>query len=204
MHRLKHIQQIEISFRRIQISQSFIDIVIGRLRSDDIYNQLSVYPLPKHRSTALATQASMLYICLFFSTDILHSRTSIMREIVDKYFPDNWIVSMYMGFTVNLIESWENFKAARVALNNTLDSGNVKSISGLYCANIPELHKTTIRLLKEGTLTSDNLLSNINNIINVLRDCNVAVRWLMLHTVVGKMDKNKKCKQVQFLYTLIC
>ena len=180
------------------MSQSFIDIVIGRLRSDDIYNQLSVYPLPKHRSTALATQASMLYICLFFSTDILHNRTSIMREIVDKYFPDNWVVSMYMGFTVNLIESWENFKAARVALNNTLDGGNVKSVSNIYCMSISELHKTTTRILKEGTLTSENLLSNINNIINVLRDCNVAVRWLMLHTVIGKMEKNKKCKQVEF------
>jgi len=72
-------------------------MVIGRLRSDDIYSQVPVYSLPKHRSTALATQASMLYVCLFFSVGILHSETAIMREIVDKFFPDNWVISVYMG-----------------------------------------------------------------------------------------------------------
>lgn len=108
-------------------------MVIGRLRSDDIYNQVesdgwaalltsvcplcrefnfallqmfnvfrdlkaefpllqvSAYPLPEHRSTALANQAAMLYVCLFFSPSILHTQQAKMREIVDKYFPDNWV-----------------------------------------------------------------------------------------------------------------
>lgn len=87
----------EIICRRIPIHSTYVEMVIGRLRSDDIYSQITVYPLPKHRSTALATQASMLYICLYFSCSILHSQTAIMREIVDKYFPDNWVVSIYMG-----------------------------------------------------------------------------------------------------------
>jgi len=68
-------------------------MVIGRLRSDDIYNQVSAYPLPEHRSTALATQASMLYVILYFAPDILHVQHAKMREIVDKHFPDNWVSS---------------------------------------------------------------------------------------------------------------
>ena len=68
-----------------------------------------------------------------------------MREIVDKHFPDNWvswvcdlfdqlvsdicfvlqIISMYMGITVNLLEAWEPYKAARIALANTLQTSNV-------------------------------------------------------------------------------
>lgn len=68
-----------------------MSMVIGRLRSDDIYHQLKVFPLPDHRSTALANQAAMLVICLFFSPSILHNQTAVMREIVDKYFPDNWV-----------------------------------------------------------------------------------------------------------------
>lgn len=66
-------------------------MVIGRLRSDDIYNQISAYPLPEHRSTALATQACMLYVILYFDSEILHNQQAKMREIVDKHFPDNWV-----------------------------------------------------------------------------------------------------------------
>lgn len=77
--------------RRIPLNEEFVDMVIGRLRSDDIYNLISAYPLPEHRSTALATQASMLYVILFFAPDILHNQQATMREIVDKHFPDNWV-----------------------------------------------------------------------------------------------------------------
>lgn len=127
-------------------------------------HQVSAYPLPEHRSTALANQAAMLYVCLYFSPSILHTSQAKMREIVDKYFPDNWVrqivywillrfkcskivtlldwrlkklisldclwclqvISIYMGITVNLVEAWEPYKAAKTALNYTLDSANIK------------------------------------------------------------------------------
>ncbi|CAH1180444.1 unnamed protein product [Phaedon cochleariae] len=188
-------------FRRIPIRSTYIDYVIGRLRSDDIYGQISVYPLPQHRSTALATQASMLYVCLYFSPHLLHSQTAIMREIVDKYFPDNWVISLYMGQTVNLTETWENFKAAKSALNNTLDLGNVKEYAANYGSEVAKLHKTTSGLLKEGNITRETLLKRTQSISNTLRECNVTVRWLMLHTVLkpGQADKTKRSKQLREL-----
>ena len=92
----------ESFFNRFPIPQHVLKMVIGRLRSDDIYNQVSAYPHPEHRSTALATQASMLYIILYFTPDILADEEATMREIVDKHFPDNWVISYYLGFTVDL------------------------------------------------------------------------------------------------------
>ncbi|XP_050504849.1 WASH complex subunit 5 isoform X1 [Diabrotica virgifera virgifera] len=185
-------------FKRIFIKPTYIDYAIGCLRSDDIYSQVSVYPLPKHRSTALANQASMLYVCLFFSTDILHFQTAVMREIVDKFFPDNWTISLYMGYTVNLIVSWDAFKAAKSALNNTLEVTNVKSYASTYGSNVPNLLKKTSLLLKEGNITSENLLKDINNLITTIRECNVTLRWLMLHTVLkrGQTDRLKRSKQL--------
>ena len=44
---------------------------------------------------------------------------TVMR--VFRFFPDNWVVSYYMGSTTNLIEAWEPYKAARQALANTIE-----------------------------------------------------------------------------------
>ena len=49
-----------------------------------------------------------------------------MRGIVDKHFADNWVISFYLGYHVDLTSAWEPYKAARLALTNTLDVVNVK------------------------------------------------------------------------------
>lgn len=59
------------SCSRILVPKTFLSTVVGRLRTDDVYNQLQFYPLPEHRSTAFATQASMLYVILYFTPEIL-------------------------------------------------------------------------------------------------------------------------------------
>ncbi|PSN50014.1 WASH complex subunit 5 [Blattella germanica] len=186
-------------FKRIPVNGLYVNMVLGRLRSDDIYNQIAAYPFPDHRSTALATQAAMLFICLFFEPSILHSETAKMREIVDKYFPDNWVISIYMGITVNLIDSWEPYKAARTALSNSLESANVKLIAGRYSAKMQKLIPHTQQLLKEGALTEENLLDHVSKVTNVVRECNVTLRWLMLHVATPGLswEGSKKCKQVR-------
>ncbi|KAF3691663.1 WASH complex subunit 5 [Channa argus] len=188
----------ESYFQRVPISTTFISMVIGRLRSDDIYNQVSAYPLPEHRSTALANQAAMLYVCLFFSPSILHTQQAKMREIVDKYFPDNWVISFYMGITVNLVEAWEPYKAAKTALNYTLDSANIKEQATRYAASMESLRPQVQQLLKEGFLREEIILDNIPKLLNCLRDCNVAIRWLMLHSAESAYDlNNKRLRQIK-------
>ena len=39
------------------------------------------------------------------------------------------MTSFYMGSTVNLIEWWEPYKAAKAALSNTLVPANVKQVA---------------------------------------------------------------------------
>ncbi|KAL6032938.1 hypothetical protein STEG23_010927 [Scotinomys teguina] len=188
----------ESYFQRVPINETFISMVIGRLRSDDIYNQVSAYPLPEHRSTALANQAAMLYVILYFEPSILHTHQAKMREIVDKYFPDNWVISIYMGITVNLADAWEPYKAAKTALNNTLDLSNVKEQASRY-ARVSEKVRTEVQqFLKEGYLREEVLLDNIPRLLNCLRDCNVAIRWLMLHTADSACDpNNKRLRQIK-------
>lgn len=188
----------ESYFQRVPINETFISMVIGRLRSDDIYNQVSAYPLPEHRSTALANQATMLYVILYFEPSILHTHQAKMREIVDKYFPDNWVISIYMGITVNLADAWEPYKAAKTALNNTLDLSNVKEQASRYASVSDRVRAQVQQFLKEGYLREEVLLDNIPRLLNCLRDCNVAIRWLMLHTADSACDpNNKRLRQIK-------
>ena len=64
-------------------------------------------PLPEHRSTALANQAAMLYVILYFEPSILQTHQAKMREIVDKYFPDNW-ASIAVSLLYSIINLLEN------------------------------------------------------------------------------------------------
>jgi WASH complex subunit strumpellin len=103
-------------FSRFSVKKELVDMIIGRLRTDDIYNHTASFPAPDHRSTALGTQSSMLYVILFFYPDLLHKNNSTMREIVDKSFSDNWMIPFYMGYVVDLTVEWEPYKAAKKAM----------------------------------------------------------------------------------------
>ena len=94
-------------FSRVKLNPDILNQIIGRLRTDDLYKQMNSFPQPEHRSHALSNQAAMLYVLLYFKADILNNEQAVMREIVDKFFPDNWILSIYMGsMIVNLGEVW--------------------------------------------------------------------------------------------------
>ncbi|XP_035827087.1 WASH complex subunit 5 [Aplysia californica] len=189
----------ESFFSRVQVNQEFVDMVIGRLRSDDLYNQIAAFPQPEHRSTALATQASMLYVILYFQADILNAQQAKMREIVDKHFPDNWVISVYMGMTVNLLDAWAPYKSAVTALNNTLSVSNIREQSVKYAQKVEKLQPVLNKYLKEGVLKEEFVLDSIQKLMNVLREGNVTLRWLMLHssTLQPSAELNKKIKQIR-------
>lgn len=73
------------------MNERLLNLIIGKLRTEDIYHQQKVLPLPHHSTMAFAQQAAMLFIILFFVPNMLHNQTARMREIVDKFFPDNWV-----------------------------------------------------------------------------------------------------------------
>jgi len=48
-----------------------------------------------------------------------------MREICDKHYPDNWVIPIYQGHFVDIIQYWEAYPAAIKALNNNINADNV-------------------------------------------------------------------------------
>lgn len=191
----------ESYFSRFTFDQTFIDMVIGRLRSDDIYNQISIYPHPDHRSTALSNQAGMLYVCLYFSPKIIHTQIAQMREIRDKFFSDNWVVPVYMGITVNLVDAWDHFKAAKTALTPVVETNSVKGFCLLHKEKLKKVFLQTFEILKVGVLTESFTLQTLTRIIALIRDCNVVLRWFILHTSspILEISGGKRHKQINEL-----
>lgn len=171
----------EAFFGRYSPEKEFLKLVIGKLLTDDIYPLSNCYPNPEHRSTRLSQQASILYVLLYFSPDILHKQKATMREIADRYFNDNWVIAIYMGRLVDLTVAWSPYVAAKSALENVISLNSVKNLNE---RNLRLINKSLDELsmnLKEGVLVADYLLDHMTQILNVIRQCNVALRWRLLH-----------------------
>ena len=190
----------ESYFSRVKINPDVINQTIGRLRTDDVFNQMSAYPQPEHRSHALSNQAAMLYIFLYFKPEILNNEQAIMREIVDKFFPDNWVLSIYMGsIIVNLGEAWENYKAARNALSNTLTVTNIKQQSNNHFTKLNDCIKDVAQHLTEGFLAQEYLLTHLNKVFAIFRQANCTLKWSILHTsnLSVLAESNKRLKTIR-------
>ena len=138
--------------------------LVARLRSEDLYSLQPHFPEPSERSTALATQASMLYVLLYFEPGILRNETALMREIVDKHFCDNWVISIYMGNIIWLPEAWDQYKAAKAAITNTTANAEVKKVAGKQGNQLRGLVPRLQEFLTEGSITHDNLLDSVNKV----------------------------------------
>ena len=173
-------------FMRCPVPLDIVEIMIGHLKDDDFYSQVTVFPSPEHRPTALSGQAAILFIVLYFFPTYLENQNNRMREIVDKFFPDNWVIAFYLGFTVDLAEQWSPYKAAKAALiGYTLIPENIQKVYTKYMGSIRTLNKALNHYLKEGVLVEEYILSHRSKLMNNLRDCNVTLRWIMLAKLSG-------------------
>lgn len=48
--------------------------IINSIKDDDIYKYMNAFPLAEHRSFALSSQGSILFILLYFNPKILNSQ----------------------------------------------------------------------------------------------------------------------------------
>lgn len=178
-------------FARARVPTEVVSMVLGRLRADDVYNHTSAYPSPSHRSTALSTQAAMLYVILYFQPEVLHKETSTMRELVDKHFNDNWIFPFYMGSLVDLSQMWEPYKAAKSALKNVLDKKTVAVMTNHHVGQIRKMETVLAKYLTEGVMVDEYVLTNIRKLLHSVRECNVTLRWFLIHRTTTNKDFKK-------------
>ncbi len=54
-----------------------------------------------------------------------------------------------------------------------------------YLQRVTRVNKQVEEYLTEGTLVEDYVLDNIGRLMSCIRECNVTLRWNMLHTAAG-------------------
>lgn len=177
----KYPMEEERLFARYPLPVDLVRNVVGCLISDDVYRQSSAFPNVDQRSIRLSKQASMLYVVLFFDPAVLREEDARLREIVDKYFYDNWVVHVYAGMTADLSIEWKRFRAAKAALNNVLLVENVKKMHIQNAKLIGQCMAELRAYLTMGILTDSFVLDNRHDLLNCLRKCNLAARWRILH-----------------------
>jgi WASH complex subunit strumpellin len=107
----------------------------------------------------------MLYTILYFAPNILNEENSMMREIVDKHFADNWVVPFQMGFAVDLSQAWEPYKSAKLALDNILERKNVYAVTRRYTASVADLNQSLLKYLTKGVLTAEYVMVHIRKLM---------------------------------------
>ena len=176
----------EAYFERLPVPAALVDMLLDRLRSDDVYGLTRVFSTPTLRATALSRQASMLYVILFFSPATLHKNKSAMREVVDKHFSDNWVLPLYMGHLVDLSVEWQPYKAASEALNSEpLDLRNVAANAERWHGVLATASAALDEYRREGILTDQFVIDHQSELLACLRDANAALRWLLLQSRSG-------------------
>jgi WASH complex subunit strumpellin len=168
-------------FKRLPLDASVVRSVIGCLTTDDIYLRSTAFPSTYHRSIRLAPQASMLYVCLHFDVATLATNDRAMREIVDRYFNDNWVISLYMGMVVDLTEEWKRYPSAKRALDNVVKLKQVRARANENANSLAKCMGTLGGYLTSGLLTDQYVLDNTADLVNCCRDTNDCIKWRMLH-----------------------
>lgn len=172
----------ETFFARFPVQEEILRNVIGRLRADDMYEMERVYPSPEHRSFAVANQARMAYVILFFTPKILALDRPLMRELVDRHFLDNWVVPVYMEFTVDLAQEWAVYAAANDVLNaETLKVPRARELAVRHTSELTVGERELKEYLTEGTLTEAFVVDHYDRLLQCLRRCNTSLRWTLLH-----------------------
>ena len=179
-------------FSRCELRKDIIGNTIGILKDNDIYEQTLAFPSPEHRSHALSSQAAIIVIALFFCPEILEKDQSKMREIVDKHFNDNWVISIYMGYTIDINDYWKEFKAATKALEFCLDESMLKDIKNKNLNKLKDMTQQVKKYLNEGIMTEEFVLKDIENLLSIMRQSNVALRWFILQRNIT----NKKIRNI--------
>ena len=166
---------------RFPLPPDLLQLLLGRLRLEDVYGAQTHWPSPAHRGTALALQGAHAFLLLFLAPQVLREDGPAMRELTDRHFADAWVVPWAPGHAADLSVWWEPYRAARSALETAAPPAAARRLAERHAAACARLCGEVPQFLAEGVLDDEFLLSNHEALFSCVRDANCTARWLLLH-----------------------
>ncbi len=71
----------------------------------------------------------------------------MIKNVIKSTLSSLQVISVYMGTTVNLVEWWDTYKAAKAALTNTLQPNNIKSVAAKNGARLEVKQDKALKVL---------------------------------------------------------
>jgi len=165
---------------RMGILPSLLEQVIHALMTHDMYEDKVSFPSFKHRTARLSKQASNIFVILQFHPKMM-AQSDLMRQVVDRFFGDNWVIPLYNGELVDLSIEWSVQLHALKALENALPESKICSLEETNARQMMLWTEEIKRYLDQNTLTDLYVLEHLEKLYDCARNANVALRWRILH-----------------------
>ena len=180
-------------FKRCNLDKNIVEKIVGTVVGNDIYEQQLAYPTTnEYQTLAFSQQGSLLVVILFFCPNILERDRRIMYDIFSKHYHDNVVVSFYMGYTIDIYEYWRDFKEAYSVIDSNVKSNYLREEKNKKIARINIVDHKIKEYLNEGVMTEEYVLKNIENLLMIMREGNLILRWFLLQRNIT----NKKFREI--------
>ena len=113
-------------------------------------------------------------------------------SIFSKHYHDNIVISFYMGYTIDIYEYWRDFKEAGNILDSNIKANYLREEKNRKLARISVVDNKIKEYLNEGVMTEEYVLKNIENLLMIMREGNLILRWFILQRDIT----NKKFREI--------
>ncbi|XXG49669.1 hypothetical protein AAC387_Pa02g3782 [Persea americana] len=108
-----------------------------------------------------------------------------------RHYPDPEHRTVALG-AQDLSFSWDAYKVAKTSLLSSLSPPFIRDLSQFHCNKVKDFLLELDSLLLDGIITRDYVLSNSQSLLSLVRNCNVSLRWLVLH----RSSIDKKLREI--------
>ncbi|KAJ1374630.1 hypothetical protein KIN20_037361 [Parelaphostrongylus tenuis] len=160
--------EINCLFERLKMNETFIDRCLSCCETIHKEGANDFGKQHVDRNTLI----KWIFVCLLFKPSVLRTDNIKMRQIVENFFRDDWVLQLGLGLNINMIDAWQHYRAAFVAITNQMDIKKAKEMASFHYTTLGKLTVPQGKISPVDFDAHSRLIAQYNS----------SLRWLILHT----------------------